>query len=108
MTDKILILTTCADAAEAGRIAHRLVEARLAACVSSSSPVRSVYRWQGVIEDQNEMALTIKTRRDLFSRVSAEIKKVHSYSTPEILAVPVVDGSSDYLGWLDRELAPPE
>ena len=60
------------------------------------------------VEDAQEIALTIKTRRDLFGRVSEEIIKAHSYTTPEILAVAVVDGSAEYLSWMDRELASPE
>lgn len=104
MTDKILVLVTCANEAEAGRLAAHLVEKRLAACVSASSPVRSIYRWQGAIEDAGEIALTIKTRRGLFGAVAAEIGKLHSYTTPEILAIPVLDGSPDYLAWMEREL----
>lgn len=104
MTDKILVLVTCPDETEAGRIAAHLVELRLAACVSASSPVRSIYRWQGAIEGAHEIGLTIKTRRGLFARVMAEIGKLHSYSTPEILAIPVLDGSPDYLAWMEREL----
>jgi periplasmic divalent cation tolerance protein len=104
MTDKILVFTTCSSPEEAERITRKLVEARLAACVSASAPVRSIYRWQGAIEEAQEVALTIKTRRSLFAQVQAAIKSVHSYTTAEIIAVGVVEGSADYMDWMDREL----
>jgi periplasmic divalent cation tolerance protein len=107
MTDRILVLTTCPSAEEAGRIAHSLVESRLAACVAVAPGIRSVYRWQGSIEESAEWALTIKSRRDLFASVSDEIRRLHSYETPEILAVPVVKGSAEYLRWMDESLRPP-
>ena len=65
---------------------------------------RSVYRWKGKIEDAAEHLLIIKSRRDLFDRLRAELEKVHSYEVPEALALQVVDGSGNYLAWLDREL----
>ncbi|MBI5083742.1 MAG: divalent-cation tolerance protein CutA [Acidobacteria bacterium] len=105
MTDKIVVLSTCASAEEAGRIARHLIDSRVAACVSITPGVRSVYRWQGVVEDSEEVALTIKSRRDLFDALCQELRKVHSYEVPEILALPVVDGAQSYLDWLDRELA---
>jgi periplasmic divalent cation tolerance protein len=104
MTDKILVLVNCPTEAEAGKIAAHLVELRLAACVTTSASISSVYHWQGAIEDAQEFALTIKTRRSLLPLVMAEILKLHSYTTPEILAVPVLDGSADYLAWMEREL----
>lgn len=108
MTDKILVFSTCGSAEEAERIARRLVESRLAACVSITPGLRSIYRWKGEISDDAEWGLAIKSRRDLFPRLCAEIRRVHSYTTPEILALSAVDGDPDYLAWLDRELAAPE
>jgi periplasmic divalent cation tolerance protein len=105
MTDKIVVLTTCDSAEQAAQIARRLVEQRLAACVNILSGVRSVYRWKEKIEDAPELVLMIKSRRDLFAALRAEIEKIHSYEVPEIVALPVVDGSRAYLGWLDRELS---
>ena len=105
MTDKILVLTTCSSLEEARKLARRLMERRLAACVSIAPGVESIYRWKGKIEESSEVAVTIKSRRDLFTDLAAELRKAHSYETPEILAVPVVDGSPDYLEWLDQELA---
>jgi periplasmic divalent cation tolerance protein len=104
MTDKIVILSTCATADEATRIARALVEKRLAACVNIGSPVQSVYRWKGAIEEASEIPLTVKSTRELFPRVRAEIERLHSYEVPEIIALPIVDGAEGYLRWLDREL----
>jgi periplasmic divalent cation tolerance protein len=105
MTDKIVVLTTCDSEEQAGRIARHLVEQRVAACVNIIPAMRSVYRWKEKVEDAAELLLVIKSRRDLFARLRAEIEKNHSYEVPEVIAMPVVDGSEAYLGWLDRELS---
>ncbi len=105
MTDKIVVLSTCSSEEEARMIARSLVEKRLAACVQLAPGLRSVYRWKGEIEEESEILLVIKSRRDLFRRLEAELRKLHTYETPEIVALTVVDGSADYLEWLDRELA---
>lgn len=107
MTDKIIVLTTCGSEEEGRRIARGLVEKRLAACVNVAGGVRSVYRWKGAIEEDTEHLLIIKSRRDLFERLCGELQALHSYELPEVIALAVVDGSEAYLGWLDRELAPP-
>lgn len=104
MTDKIVVLSTCGSAEEAERIARRLVETRLAACVNIAPGARSIYRWQGAIEDSTECLLVIKSRRDLLDALEIELRKAHSYEVPEIVALTVVDGSEGYLGWMDREL----
>ena len=88
------------------RLARHLVELRLAACVNIVGGVRSVYRWKGAIEDAAEWLLVIKSRRDLFSAIRAELAKMHSYEVPELLALPVVEGAENYLAWMDRELVP--
>jgi|SRR5579862_9085224 periplasmic divalent cation tolerance protein len=105
MTDKIVVLTTCASDEEAVRIARSLVEKRLAACINVLPAVRSFYRWKGAIEDEQESLLVIKSSRALFDQLRVEIEKLHSYQVPEVIAVPIVDGSEGYLEWLDRELA---
>lgn len=102
---KILVFTTCGSEEEAGRMAERLLDSRLAACVGITPRVRSVYRWKGEIEDSEEWALTIKTRAELYPRVEAAIREAHSYEVPEILAVPVVAGWPAYLDWVDAETA---
>jgi periplasmic divalent cation tolerance protein len=105
MTDKIVVLTNCGSAEEAAKIARALVEKKLAACVNVIPAVRSFYRWKGVIEDEQESLLVIKSSRALFNDLRVEIEKLHSYEVPEVIAVPIVDGSEGYLEWLDRELA---
>lgn len=105
MTDKIVVLSTCGSSEEAHRIARKLIEKRLAACVHVVSGVRSVYRWNGKIEDSRETLLAIKTSRALFESVRVQIEKTHSYEVPEVIALPVVDGAEKYLDWIDREIA---
>ena len=105
MTDKIVVLSTCGSAEEAAKIARALVEKKLAACVNVMPAVRSFYRWKDVIEDELEVLLVIKSSRALFNDLRVEIEKLHSYEVPEVIAVPIVDGSEGYLEWLDRELA---
>ena len=104
MTDKIVVFSACDSEEQAARVAHALVEQRLAACVNIVPGARSIYRWKGQVEDASEWVLIIKSRRDLMEPLRAAIGKVHSYEIPELLAIPVVDGSEGYLGWVDREL----
>jgi periplasmic divalent cation tolerance protein len=107
MTDKIIVLTTCDSEAEAQEIALYLVERHVAACVNILPRAQSVYRWQGSIRNSSECVLLIKSRRDLFTTLRAEIEKVHSYKVPEIMALPVTEGSEPYLHWLESQLATP-
>lgn len=104
MTDKIVVFSTCGSEEQARRIARGLVESRLAACVQVTAGIRSIYQWQGKIEEEDEVLLVIKSRRDLFRRLEAALRKMHTYEVPEVVAIPVVEGSADYLHWLDREL----
>jgi periplasmic divalent cation tolerance protein len=106
MTDKIVVLATCAGEEEAVGIARRLVEKRLAACVNVVAGARSIYRWRGAVEEASEWLLIIKSRRSLAAAVAAEIEALHSYEVPEVLALSVVDGSEKYLAWMEQELAP--
>lgn len=102
----ILILTTLPDAESARTLARALVADRLAACVTIGAPIESMYHWQGAIETAREVPVTVKTRRDLFGDVAALIRSRHSYELPEILAVPITDGSPPYLAWIDAETRP--
>lgn len=104
MTDKIVVLTTCPSSDEARKIARHLLDLRLAACVQLMPAIQSLYHWQGAIEESAETLVFIKSSRPLFDRLRAEIARLHSYSTPEIVALPIVDGAPGYLQWLDREL----
>jgi len=104
MTDKIVVLSTCANEADAGRVARPLVEAGLAACVSVVPGLRSYYHWKGALETSAEALLVIKSSRELFPQLKLELEKIHPYEVPEILALPVVEGSENYLNWMDANL----
>jgi periplasmic divalent cation tolerance protein len=101
MTDKIVVLVTCGSAKEARRIARELVEARLVACGNIlEAPVRSIYRWKGRLESAKEYLLIIKTARHRFEALEKTVKRLHSYGVPEIIALPVAEGSTAYLDWI--------
>ncbi len=100
MTDALVVVTTTETQADAVRLAQALVESELAACVQVLPQITSIYRWQGKIEQAREVLLLIKTTRAAYSELEAAIKQNHSYQTPEIIALPVEAGSTDYLGWL--------
>jgi periplasmic divalent cation tolerance protein len=106
MTDKIVVFSACDSEDLAARLARHLVEQRLAACVNILPGARSIYRWKDKLEDTAEFLLVIKTRRDLFAALSAELGKIHTYEIPEVIALPIVDGAEAYLDWLERELGP--
>jgi periplasmic divalent cation tolerance protein len=103
-TGEIVILCTCCSAQESQRIASRLLEDHLAACVNVLPSVRSYYWWQGVIESSEEHLLLIKSTAALFPAVQEAVQQTHSYEVPELLALPVLDGSADYLDWLRSNL----
>ena len=104
MTEKIVVLSTCGSEEEAERIARHLIDARLAACVNLIPRVRSFYRWQGNVQSAVEWLLIIKSSRECFPPLRTLLETAHSYELPEVLALPVVDGSPNYLAWLDAEL----
>ena len=99
-TDAIVVFMTAANGEEATRLAEMLVGAHLAACVQILPEMESVYRWQGKIERQSEILLLAKTTREKFADLEREVRALHSYDTPEIIAVPVAVGSGPYLQWL--------
>jgi periplasmic divalent cation tolerance protein len=105
MSEFIVALVTVGSADEGDRLARALVESRLAACVNRLKAVQSIYRWQGKIESSEEVLLIVKTRRDLFERLKEKIQQLHSYQVPEIIALPIIEGSENYLRWLDEDLA---
>jgi periplasmic divalent cation tolerance protein len=105
MTEYIVVLATVSSAGEGDKIARALVEERLAACVNRIKAIDSTYRWQGRVERAEEDLLIIKSRGDLFDRLKQRIEQLHSYSVPEIIALPIVAGSENYLRWLGDELA---
>lgn len=104
MNEFIVVYVTVGSSDEGDRLAHVLVEERLAACVNRIRPVQSIYRWQGRVEQSEEELLIIKTKRDLFDRLRTRVQELHSYSVPEIIALPILDGSESYLKWLEGQL----
>ncbi len=100
MTDKVVVLVTAASRKECRKIAKHLVESKLAACVNISQSIESVYRWEGKIASDKEFQLFIKSTRQLFPEIKAAISKLHSYHTPEIICLPIIEGSRNYLQWI--------
>jgi periplasmic divalent cation tolerance protein len=99
----ISVTTTVQTFEDAENIARALVSQRLAACVHLT-PCHSVYRWQGKVHDDNEHVVSIKTRRDLYPQLEAYLRDTHRYELPEILVTPIIDGSAEYLNWLENQL----
>ena len=104
MNEFIVVFVTVSSSDEADRLAHALVEERLAACVNRIGSVQSVYRWQGQVEQSSEELLVIKTKRELFDRLKKRVQELHSYSVPEIIALPILKGNESYLQWLGEQL----
>ena len=102
MTDARIILGTAGSQEEADKIAHALVERRLAACVNIVPQIGSVYRWQGKVESATEWLLLIKTQAELFERVRDAVKELHSYDLPECVMLEVTSGSQEYLDWIAK------
>lgn len=100
MTGHIVVLITVPSPEEGEKIAKALVEKRLVACVNIVSGLSSIYHWQGKICDEKELLLVAKTRDSLFERLEHEVKSIHSYKVPEIIALPIVKGSKEYLDWI--------
>jgi len=100
MTDALIVLCICSSQSEASHLAHSLVGGGAAACVNIVPAIESIYRWEGKIETSQEVLLLIKTTRERFPALRDQIVALHSYDTPEIVAVPVLDGLAKYLAWL--------
>ena len=107
MTDKVVVLVTAASKKECRKIAKHLVESKLAACVNISQHIESVYRWEGKITQDREFQLFIKSTRELFPEIKAAVSKLHSYHTPEIICLPIIEGSRNYLQWVGDSVKPP-
>ncbi|MDR2092382.1 MAG: divalent-cation tolerance protein CutA [Azoarcus sp.] len=99
-TDALLVLTTLPDEASARALAEKLVSERLAACVNILAPCTSVYHWRDAVERAAEIPLLIKTTRERYPALEAAVRAAHPYEIPELLAVPVTQGLTAYLGWL--------
>ena len=98
--NEIVVFITASDEDAAANIARSLVEAKLAGCVNIIKNIRSVYRWEETVEDEPEVLMVTKTRKALFDELMKKVKELHSYTVPEIIALPIVAGSEDYLQWL--------
>jgi periplasmic divalent cation tolerance protein len=106
VTDKVVILVTAANKRQAQAIARRLVESKLAACVNITQPVESIYHWEGKIARDREYQLIIKSTRDLFPEIRTAVAALHTYTTPEIICLPIIEGSRNYLQWIDDSVKP--
>ena len=103
--DHIVVLMTAANSDEAKRIAEMLVERKLAACVQILPPMTSIYVWKSEVQRDNETLLIAKSIRAKFDELEAVVRAIHSYETPEIIALPILAGAPDYLSWLSSCLA---
>lgn len=106
MTDGLVVLCACPDDQTADRIARELVSSNLAACVSRGS-FRSTYRWKGVLHDEPEVLLIIKTVRSRYEELEMRLKALHPYEVAEIIALPIAAGSERYLAWVAEETVAP-
>ncbi len=104
MTQTRIVLSTAGSAEEAQKIAHALVERRLAACVNVLGPMQSVYRWKGAVESAEEYLLVIKTTFAGFVQVCDAIRELHSYELPECILLPIEAGSEPYLKWIAESI----
>ena len=102
--DYIIVLATTANKAEAEKIAQTLLKKRLIACANIINPVASLFFWSGKIDKAEECLMVMKSRRDLFAELAECLKGLHSYEVPEVLAIPIVEGSAVYLAWMGEVL----
>jgi periplasmic divalent cation tolerance protein len=103
MTDALLVLTTMPTSDAAAEIAKKLVGERLVACANILPALRSIYRWQAKVQDENEVLVLLKTRHQHFERLKARILELHPYDVPEVIAIPVEQGHQAYLDWIASE-----
>ena len=101
----IVLFVTTADAAEAQLISRTLLKQRKAACVNIIPQVNSLFWWKGNIDSAQENLLVVKTKTSLLPEIISLVKKVHSYTIPEIIALPIIDGSQDYLEWIEENVS---
>ena len=106
MTNIALVLTTIGEETDAKMLAERLVQERLAACVTISAPMTSVYRWKGVIETSAERQVAIKTTVERLDALQKRLRELHPYDLPEFLVLPIAQGSERYLSWIAAETTP--
>lgn len=104
--EHIIVYITTSKEEEAEKIARALVEEKLAGCVNIIKNIRSIYSWEGKIEDDFEFLMIVKTQKHLFDRLSKRVRELHSYTVPEIIALPIITGSEEYLKWLIKATKP--
>jgi periplasmic divalent cation tolerance protein len=97
-----ILFSTAPSEDEAAKIAKALVEKKLVACVNIVPKIRSIYSWKGKLCDETETMLIMKARTELIGKIKTELKALHSYECPELIAVPISDGLKDYLNWIDE------
>ena len=100
----IIILITAKDTKQARTIANGLLQDKLIACANIIAGVQSLFWWQGKIDSAKEALLVLKTKKILFKRVAAKVRALHSYQTPEIIALSIIDGNRDYLQWINSSV----
>ena len=100
----IMIITTVNSDSAAKKIAQALIEEKLAACVNIIPSVTSIFRWEGKVSTESELILIAKSKKKLFDEIKDKILSLHPYKLPEIITVPIVDGSKEYLKWVEDEL----
>lgn len=100
VSDFLLVLCTCPDDGSAAALATALLEQQLAACVNRVPGMKSLYRWEGHVEKDDEILLLIKTRAALFGELEAAIRRLHPYEVPEIIGLPLAAGNTEYLDWI--------
>jgi periplasmic divalent cation tolerance protein len=103
----VVFFIAAASAEEGERIARSILEERLAACVNIVPGVRSFFWWEGKVQEEAEVLLIGKGRADLFPKVQALVRALHSYTLPEIISIPITSGLPDYLAWIDDSTLPP-
>ncbi|MFZ5426750.1 MAG: divalent-cation tolerance protein CutA [Thermodesulfobacteriota bacterium] len=104
----LFVYVTAGDRAEALKIGRTLVEERLAACANVMDGLTSVYWWDGKVQESAEACFIAKTRSELFERLTARVKELHSYDVPCVVALPVADGNPDFMDWISAETGPQE
>ena len=104
MADYIQVSTTTENEEDAGIIARKLIEKRIAACVQRIGPIKSTYWWKDKVNEEEEWLLIIKTSNEMFGEMEEAIREVHPYEVPEIIASPIIKGNKDHLNWIEKEI----
>lgn len=103
MNEFIVVFVTCSSLEEGEKIGNFLVENKLAACVNLMPGVKSIFFWEKKLSKETEVLLMAKTKKELFEPLAEEVKRLHSYDLPEIIALPIEAGSQEYLEWIGQE-----